>query len=79
MQCIAGRLECIQSWSAASCILSCAFGASKRMIPFLHLGHFEIPTFGLMVAIALFASAYVLQADFNRRKLNVGRRDLVER
>ena len=48
------------------------------MIPFLHLGHFEIPTFGLMVAIALFVSAYVLQADFNRRKLQVGRPDLVQ-
>src|SRR5580700_1847997 len=38
------------------------------MIPFLHLGPLTIPTFGLMVATALFVSAYVLQADFDRRR-----------
>jgi phosphatidylglycerol:prolipoprotein diacylglycerol transferase len=38
------------------------------MIPFLHLGPITIPTFGLMVATALLISAYVLQADFNRRR-----------
>jgi prolipoprotein diacylglyceryl transferase len=38
------------------------------MIPFLHLGPLTIPTFGLMVATALLISAYVLQADFNRRR-----------
>jgi len=38
------------------------------MIPFLHLGPITIPTFGLMVATALLVSAYVLQADFNRRR-----------
>jgi prolipoprotein diacylglyceryl transferase len=38
------------------------------MIPFLHLGPIAIPTFGLMVATALLVSAYVLQADFNRRR-----------
>ena len=37
------------------------------MIPFLHVGPLSIPTFGLMVATALLVSAYVLQADFNRR------------
>lgn len=37
------------------------------MIPFLHVGSLSIPTFGLMVATALLVSAYVLQADFNRR------------
>ena len=37
------------------------------MIPFLHIGSLAIPTFGLMVATALLVSAYVLQADFNRR------------
>ena len=37
------------------------------MIPYLHLGPLTIPTFGLMVAIALISSAYILQADFNRR------------
>jgi phosphatidylglycerol:prolipoprotein diacylglycerol transferase len=38
------------------------------MIPFLHLGPLTIPTFGLMVATALFVSAYVLQAEFDRRR-----------
>src|SRR3979490_53390 len=38
------------------------------MIPFLHLGPLAIPTFGLMVAIGLLVAAYVLQADFNRRR-----------
>jgi phosphatidylglycerol:prolipoprotein diacylglycerol transferase len=38
------------------------------MIPFLHLGPLTIPTFGLMVAVGLLVAAYVLQADFNRRR-----------
>jgi phosphatidylglycerol:prolipoprotein diacylglycerol transferase len=38
------------------------------MIPFLHFGPLTIPTFGLMVAIGLLVAAYVLQADFNRRR-----------
>src|ERR1700741_2792930 len=37
------------------------------MIPYLHLGPLTIPTFGLMVALALITSAYILQGDFNRR------------
>jgi phosphatidylglycerol---prolipoprotein diacylglyceryl transferase len=40
------------------------------MIPYLHLGPLTIPTFGLMVATALIVSAYILQADFNRRGMN---------
>lgn len=40
----------------------------RLMIPFLHLGPLSIPTFGLMVAMAMLVSAYVLQADFNRRR-----------
>src|SRR5215813_5309251 len=38
------------------------------MIPFLHLGPLNIPTFGLMVATGLLVAAYVLQADFDRRR-----------
>src|SRR5690242_14312464 len=38
------------------------------MIPFLHLGPLTIPTFGLMVATSLLVAAYVLQADFDRRR-----------
>jgi phosphatidylglycerol---prolipoprotein diacylglyceryl transferase len=40
------------------------------MIPYLHLGPLQLPTFGLMVALALIAAAYVLQADFDRRGMN---------
>src|ERR1700753_2550206 len=43
------------------------------MIPFLHLGPLTIPTFGLMVATALFVAAYVLQAEFNRRRESLER------
>jgi phosphatidylglycerol---prolipoprotein diacylglyceryl transferase len=38
----------------------------QLMIPYLHLGPLTIPTFGLMVALALITSAYILQADFDR-------------
>lgn len=37
------------------------------MLPYIHLGSLTIPTFGLMVALALITAAYVLNADFLRR------------
>lgn len=37
------------------------------MIPFLHIWRLTIPTFGLMVAIAMLISFYVLRADLARR------------
>ncbi|HKS80900.1 MAG TPA: prolipoprotein diacylglyceryl transferase family protein, partial [Candidatus Acidoferrales bacterium] len=37
------------------------------MIPFLHIGRLAIPTFGLMVALAMVAAYLVLRADFARR------------
>jgi phosphatidylglycerol:prolipoprotein diacylglycerol transferase len=37
------------------------------MIPFLHIGGFAIPTFGLMVACAMLAAYFVLRADLVRR------------
>jgi phosphatidylglycerol:prolipoprotein diacylglycerol transferase len=37
------------------------------MIPFLHIGGFTIPTFGLMVACAMLAAYFVLRADLARR------------
>ena len=40
------------------------------MIPYLHIGPLQLPTFGLMVALALITAAYVLQADFDRRGMN---------
>jgi phosphatidylglycerol---prolipoprotein diacylglyceryl transferase len=37
------------------------------VIPFLHLWRLTIPTFGLMVAVAMLAAYYVLRADLARR------------
>jgi phosphatidylglycerol---prolipoprotein diacylglyceryl transferase len=37
------------------------------MIPFLHLGPLQIPTFGLMVAAAMVAAYFALRADLARR------------
>ena len=37
------------------------------VIPFIHLGPLSIPTYGLMVAIAMVAAYYVLRADLARR------------
>jgi prolipoprotein diacylglyceryl transferase len=37
------------------------------MYPFMDLGFYQLPTFGLMVALGLLAAAYVMQADFRRR------------
>jgi phosphatidylglycerol:prolipoprotein diacylglycerol transferase len=37
------------------------------VIPFLHIGSFAIPTFGLMVACAMLCAYFVLRADLARR------------
>ncbi len=39
------------------------------MIPFLHIGPIQIPTYGLMVAIGMVAAYFVLRADMARRKI----------
>jgi phosphatidylglycerol:prolipoprotein diacylglycerol transferase len=39
------------------------------VIPFLHIGSFTIPTFGLMVATAMVSAYFVLRADILRRSL----------
>lgn len=67
-------LDCARSGTALgeelkcrSCILS-EGDASPTMIPFLHIGPLTIAAFGLMVATGLLVAAYVLQADFDRRR-----------
>jgi phosphatidylglycerol---prolipoprotein diacylglyceryl transferase len=40
-----------------------------RVIPFIHIGSFAVPTFGLMVACAMLASYFVLRADLIRRRI----------
>jgi len=42
---------------------------TRSVIPFLHLGPIEIPTFGLMVAVAMIIAYYVLRADMARRRI----------
>ena len=37
------------------------------MIPYLHIGPLNLPTFGLLVAAGLLVASYILQADFRRR------------
>jgi phosphatidylglycerol:prolipoprotein diacylglycerol transferase len=37
------------------------------MIPFLHIGWLTIPTYGLMVALAMLVAFFVLRADLERR------------
>jgi len=39
------------------------------MMPFIHLGPVLVPTFGLMVAVAMLVAYYVLRADLARRGL----------
>ena len=39
------------------------------MIPFIHIGSLEIPTYGLMVALAMLVAYFVLRADFARRRI----------
>jgi len=40
------------------------------MIQYLQFGPLQIPTFGLLVALALITAAYILQADFDRRGMD---------
>jgi len=48
------------------------------MIPFLHLGPLTIPTYGLMVALAMVVSYYVLRADMKRRGIAIGQEAAAE-
>ena len=40
------------------------------MIPYLHLWHFNIPTFGLMLWLAAVAAAFVMDRSFNRARIS---------
>ena len=40
------------------------------MIPYLHLWHFNIPTFGLMLWLAAVAAAFVMDRGFNRARIS---------
>ena len=40
------------------------------MLPFIHLGHFSIPTFGLMLWLAAVAGAFVMDRAFRRAQID---------
>lgn len=54
------------------------FYPGDAVIPFLHVGPISIPTFGLMVAVAMLAAYYVLRADMARRGLAIKESSTVE-
>jgi phosphatidylglycerol:prolipoprotein diacylglycerol transferase len=39
------------------------------MIPYLHIGHFQLPTFGLMLWLAAVAAAIVMDRSFRRARI----------
>lgn len=42
------------------------------MLPYLHIFHFNVPTFGLMLWLAAVAAAFLLDRNFRRAGLTVG-------
>lgn len=53
------------------------YSRDSQVLPFLHLGPLQIPTYGLLVATAIVAAFLVLRADVRRRGLNVDPETLV--
>ena len=41
------------------------------MIPYLHIWHYPVPTFGLMLWLAAVAAAFVMDRGFNRARISV--------
>lgn len=40
------------------------------MLPFLHLGHFNVPTFGLMLWLAAVVAAFIMDRNFRRVRID---------
>ena len=40
------------------------------MLPYLHIGHFTLATFGLMLALAAFCAGFLLQANLRRYRVD---------
>ena len=40
------------------------------MLPFIHIGHFNLPTFGLMLWLAAVAAAFVMDRSFRRARIS---------
>ncbi len=51
--------------------------ASKAVIPFLHLGPLTLSTYGIMVAVGLYAGFLVLNADLKRRRWNADAANII--
>ena len=47
------------------------------MYPYIHIGHFNLGTFGIFLALAFIAAYFVLGADIKRRRLAVDAQDIV--
>ena len=66
-------IECIAATSYSHRLMSLNLARIAKnaillkMIPFIHIGRFLLPTFGLMVACAMLAAYFVLRADLARR------------
>lgn len=41
------------------------------MLPFIHIGHFSLPTFGLLMWVAAAAACFVLHANFRRNPQSI--------
>jgi phosphatidylglycerol:prolipoprotein diacylglycerol transferase len=44
---------------------------ARTLLPYIHLGRFELPTFGLFMLLAFAAAYFALEAEIKRRKLTV--------
>jgi phosphatidylglycerol:prolipoprotein diacylglycerol transferase len=50
----------------------------NALLPYIHLGPLEIPTFGLLMVLAFAASYFALEAEIQRRKLAFTAADLAQ-
>ena len=62
-------IDCSSRGAEASGVSRVLTRKILAVIPFIHLGPLTIPTYGLMVALAMIAAYYVLRADMARRGL----------
>lgn len=51
----------------------------RAVIPFLHIGWLTVPTFGLMVSLAMLGAYFVLRADLERRGIATMSSDFAEK
>jgi prolipoprotein diacylglyceryl transferase len=44
---------------------------AKTLLPYIHIGRFDLPTFGLLMLLAFAAAYFALEAEVKRRKLPI--------